>query len=156
MYFYEIQLLNQLIMTTPTKPNTGFWIIAIIALIWNCMGIFQFLSMTTMKEEIQQAMTVEQIALVDSLPSWYIAVFAAAVFGGLLGSLFLLLRKRWAIPLFLISLIAVLVQMLYWLLATAAMDVYGPQAIAMPLFVIIVAIFLYYYSKGAAQKGWLR
>ncbi|WP_290627345.1 hypothetical protein [Altibacter sp.] len=143
-------------MTTPTKPNTGFWIIAIIALIWNCMGVFQFLSMSLMKEELQQAMTVEQIALVDSLPSWYTAVFATAVFGGLLGSLFLLIRKRWAIPMFLISLVAVLVQMLYWLLATAAMDVYGTGAVVMPLLVIIVAIFLYYYSKGAAQKGWLR
>ncbi len=143
-------------MTTTNKPNTGFWIIAVLALIWNIMGVFQYLSSTLMKDEMRELMTEDQLALMDSLPAWYTAAFAIAVFSGLLGCLLLLMRRKWAVPVFLVSLLAVLVQMGYWLFATDAMEVYGTQAVIMPLIVIIVAIFLYFYSKGASQKNWLR
>jgi hypothetical protein len=142
-------------MTTQVKPKTSFWIIAVVALIWNIMGVFQFLSSTLMKEEMYETLTDPQIALLNSLPAWYNIVFAISVFAGLLGCVVLLLRKKIAIPLFLVSLIAVLVMMGYWLLVSNAMEIYGTEAVIMPLFVIIVAIFLYFYSKGAKQKGWI-
>lgn len=141
---------------TTTKPNTGFWIIAVLALLWNLMGVFQYLSSTLWADAIKEALPAEQVALMDALPSWYNYVFAVAVFSGVIGSLLLLLRKRLAVPVLGISLLAVLVQMGYWLFATEVMDVVGMTAVIMPLVVIIVAIFLYFYSKGAAQKGWLR
>jgi hypothetical protein len=140
---------------TTTKPNTGFWIIAVLALLWNLMGVFQYLSSTLWADAIREALPAEQVALMDALPSWYNYVFAVAVFSGVIGSLLLLLRKRLAVPVLGISLLAVLVQMGYWLFATEVMDVVGMTAVIMPLVVIIVAIFLYFYSKGAAQKGWL-
>lgn len=143
-------------MTTPIKPKAGFWIIGVIALLWNIMGVFQYLSTTLLKEEMEQALTEEQLALMSGLPSWYTGVFAIAVFSGLLASLLLLLRRKWAVSLFLISMLAVIVQMGYWLFATDAMEVYGTEAVVMPAIVIIVAIFLYFYSKGAAKKTWLR
>jgi len=140
---------------TTNKPNTGFWIIAVLALLWNLMGVFQFLVSTVMAEVVSDAIPEEQMALVNSLPSWYNYVFGIAVFAGLLGALLLLLRKKLAVPVFGISLLAVLVQMGYWLFATEVMDVMGLVSVVMPLIVIIVAIFLYFYSKGASQKGWL-
>jgi hypothetical protein len=143
------------IMTT-NKPNTGFWIIAVLALLWNLMGVFQYLATTLMADTINEALPEEQVALMNALPSWYSYVFAVAVFAGVIGCILLLIRKKLAVPLFGISLIAVLVQMGYWLFATDVMDVMGMQAVIMPLVVIIIAIFLYFYSKGAAQKGWLR
>jgi hypothetical protein len=144
-------------MTTPNKPNVGFWIIAVIALLWNLMGVYQYLALTLMKEEMSEALTEEQLALMTDLPSWYTGVFAIAVFAGALACILLLLRKKWAVSLFLISVLAVIIQMSYWLFATGAMEVYGTVgAVTMPIIVVIVAIFLYFYSKGAAKKGWLR
>lgn len=147
--------LKPIIMTT-NKPNTGFWIIAVLALLWNLMGIFQFLLATVMVDTMNDKVPEEQMALFNSLPSWYYYIFGVAVFAGVLGALLLLLRKKIAVPVFGISLLAVLVQMGYWLFATEVMDVVGMVSVVMPLIVIIVAIFLYFYSKGAAQKGWLR
>ncbi|KAA3624908.1 MAG: hypothetical protein DWP94_02320 [Flavobacterium sp.] len=141
---------------TTTKPNTGFWIIAVLALLWNLMGVFQYLSTTLWADEIKEALPAEQVALMEALPSWYSYVFAVAVFAGVIGSLLLLLRKRLAVPVLGISLLAVLVQMGYWLFATEVMEVVGMSSVVMPLVVIIIAIFLYFYGKGAAQKGWLR
>ncbi|PVW13797.1 hypothetical protein [Marixanthomonas spongiae] len=142
-------------MTTTTKPNTAFWIIAVIALIWNLMGTFNFLASNFMEDMLSEAYSEEELMLLESLPSWYAIVFGVAVFSGLLGCFLLLLRKKAAIGLFFISLLAVLLQMGYWIFATDVMDVMGPQAIIMPLVVIAICIFLYFYSKGAKQRGWL-
>lgn len=140
---------------TTNKPNTGFWIIAVLALLWNLMGVFQYLATTLMAEAVSEAIPEDQLALINDLPSWYNYVFAIAVFAGVIACILLLVRKKLAVPLFGISLIAVLIQMGYWLFGTDVMEVVGMSAVAMPLLVIIVAIFLYFYSKGAAQKGWI-
>ena len=143
-------------MTTPNKPSVGFWIIAVIALLWNLMGVYQYLAMTLMKEEMAEAMTEAQVALVTGQPAWFTGVFAIAVFAGILACILLLMKKKWAVSLFLISMLAVIVQMGYWLFATDVMEVYElAEAVTMPILVVIVAIFLYFYSKGAAKKGWL-
>jgi hypothetical protein len=141
---------------TTTKPNTGFWIIAVIALLWNLFGIYQYLLSTIWYDQVKEMMSPELNSIVEGLPSWYNYVFALAVFAGVIGSLLLLLRKKLAVPVFGISLLAVLVQMGYWLFATNVMEVEGMKSVIMPLLVIIVSIFLYFYSKGASQKGWLR
>lgn len=141
---------------TTSKPNTGFWIIAVLALLWNLMGVFQYLTTTLMADTLAEAIPEEQMALMNALPSWYNYVFAVAVFAGTIGCLLLLIRKKLAVPVLGISLLAVLIQMGYWLFATDVMDVMGMSSVIMPLVVIVVAIFLYFYSKGASQKGWLR
>lgn len=146
-------------MNTINKPNRGFWIIAIIALVWNIMGLFQFVAATFMQdsmlESYKELYTEEQVALFTNIPSWYYVVFGICTITGFLGCIALLLRKKMAIPLFLISLLTVLVVQGYWLLGTNTIDLMGMEAVIMPIIVIIICIFLYFYSKGAAQKGWL-
>jgi len=141
---------------TTNKPNTAFWIVAVLALLWNLFGLLQLLSMTVLADAAMAEMPAEVVDIVRGLPSWYNYVFALAVFPALLASLLLLFRRRLAIPLFGLSLIALLIQMGYWLLGTSIMEIEGVAAAIMPVIVIAVGIFLYYYSKGAAQKGWLR
>jgi hypothetical protein len=144
-------------MNAPTKPNKTFWIIAVLALLWNLIGIFFWVSENfLMTEEVRTTLPPEQLELMDAVPAWGIIVYGIAVFGGVLASVFLLACNKLAVPVFLVSLIAILVQMGYWIFAMDAIGVLGPQAIIMPLIVIAIAIFLYFYSKGAAQKGWLR
>lgn len=145
-------------MTNQNKPNTGYWIIAIIALLWNLMGVAAY-SMQTflMTDEMKAALPTEQMELINSSPGWLNIVFAIGVFSGLLGCIMLLIRKKLAVPLFAISLLMVLVQNIYGWTMTNAAEVYGSiQGYIMPLIVIIISIFLYFYSKGAAQKGWLK
>ncbi len=143
-------------MNTYNKPTRGFWIIAIIALLWNLMGVFQFLSSTIWKDLLFETLTENQINLFLNLPSWHSVVFCIAVVTGLLGSIFLLLRKKIAIPMFAISAIGVILQMGYWVFATEVIAVYGvTEAVTMPIIVVITAILLLFYSRTAASKGWL-
>ena len=143
-------------MNTYNKPTKGYWIIAAIALLWNIMGTFQFLSATVLKEMLYSTLTDAQIALFENLPSWYLIVFGIAVVTGVLGSLSLLFRKKMAILFFTISAIAVTIQMAYWVFATDVIEVYGTaDAVTMPVIVVITAIVLLFYSKTVARKGWL-
>lgn len=144
-------------MNTYNKPTKGYWIIGIIALLWNLMGTFQFLSSTVWKDLLFETITPPEIALFEGLPFWFPIVFCVAVVTGVLGSILLLLRKKLAILLFSVSLLAVLVQMGYWVFGTNLMDVYGTvEAITMPLLVVITSVVLLLYSRTVARKGWLK
>ena len=63
-------------MTTSHKPNVLFWVIGIIGLIWNAMGVFQFFAENFMKETLYEGYTEEQIALMDNMPAWISVIFA--------------------------------------------------------------------------------
>ncbi len=142
-------------MSTLVKPPTSFWVIAIIALLWNLMGVFQFFSATILLESVVAALPQEQADLYTGMPTWYLVVFGIAVFSGLLACITMLLRKKITIMLFGISLLTVLVSQGYWLFGTEIMSLLGMTAAVMPLIVIAISIFLYFYNKGAARNGWL-
>ena len=143
-------------MTTAIKPPKSFWVIAILALLWNLMGVSQFIGATFMLDTMVEGLPENQAELYRSIPSWYTVIFAIAVFTGLLGCITLLLRKSITIALFGISLVAVLVIQGYWVFGTDIIDIIGPTSLIMPLIVTVISIFLYFYSKGAAKNGWFK
>ncbi len=142
-------------MTTTTKPKAAYWVIAIIAFIWNIMGVMAYLQQAYMTDEAKQLLPEAERALYDNVPVWATAAFALAVFGGLLGSLSLLLRKKIANLLFTVSLLGIIVQMSYNFLLSNSIDVYGPVGMIMPIMILVLGIFLFMYSKNATTKGWL-
>jgi len=142
-------------MTTTTKPKAAYWIIAVIAFIWNIMGVMAYLRQAYMTDEAKQLLPEAERALYDNIPAWVTAAFALAVFGGLLGSLSLLLRKKIANLLFTVSLIGIIAQMAYNFFISNSMEVYGPGGMIMPIMILVLGIFLFMYSKSATTKGWL-
>ena len=138
------------------KPPIWFWIVGVITLLWNGMGVKAYLDQAY-NTEAHKAMynTPELLEMVANTPAWATAAFAVAVFGGVLGCIALLLRKKWARPIFLLSLIGIIVQMIYNLFMSGAMEVYGPGAVIMPIMVLIIGIFLIWLSKKGIAKGWL-
>lgn len=144
-------------MTTTNKPNTGFWIIGIIALIWNLMGVGAFVGQSFVSDEAKALLPPEQVELLNNIPTWVVIVFAIAVFSGLLGCILLLLKKKFAVSIFMISLLAVIVHQGHFFLTIDGVGIYGYlQGLIMPVIVILIAMFLYMYSKSAASKGWLQ
>jgi hypothetical protein len=138
------------------KPPAWFWVTAILALIWNAIGVFAYLGQAFMTDEMKTQLPPEQLALMESTPSWVTAAFAIAVWGGLLGSLALLLRKKWSKPVFLISLLAILGQMAYSIFMTNSAEIYGTlQGIVLPMLVIFIGILLYLLAGMAIRKGWM-
>lgn len=92
-------------------PTIGFWAAAGLGLAWNLFGIYQFVSTAggTVESLMASGLTKPQADLYVTLPLWLHAAFAIGVFGGMVGSLLLLLRKSWAVPVFVVSLLAYIV-----------------------------------------------
>lgn len=133
-----------------------YWILAVLFLLWNLMGVSQFFAITFISDESLARLSVEERALYESYPGWVTVVFALAVFGGTIGSIGLLLRKRWARLAFIISLIGIVPQMIQNVFMTDAREVYGPGSVVMPVMILVLGIFLVWYAGMCIRKGWLR
>ena len=141
-------------MTDTNKPNVIFWIIGVVALIWNGMGVNAYLQQAYNTEASTAELNTEQIALIDGLPAWMTALFAIAVFAGIIGAIALLMRKKMAAIILCISFAAATIQQLYWLFGTNATEVFSEmQPYLMPVMIIVFAAFLAWYSHNQKKKG---
>ena len=133
------------------KLPIWFWIVSVVALLWNLMGVMVYLGRAFISDEMIAALPEEQQAefLIEH-PAWYTAAFALAVFCGALGCLGLLLRKKWAYMLLLISMLAVLIQHTYIFVNSYQME------LVMPIMIIAISLFLVWFAKNAITKGWLK
>lgn len=141
-------------MTNSNKPTAVFWIIGIVALIWNILGVGAYLAQAYMTDEIKATLPQADQDMYNNMPAWVTAAFAIAVFAGLLGCIALLMRKSWAVPLFGLSLLGVLGQQVYNFFMQDYIEISGSRMI-MPIVVVIVAFLLLYYSRGLKSKGML-
>ncbi|WP_339751638.1 DUF4293 family protein [uncultured Winogradskyella sp.] len=137
------------------KPPIWFWIVSVLALIWNLMGVNQYLQQAYNTDSFKAMYTPDQLDQAAQQPAWYAASFAIAVFCGALGCIFLLLRKKWANIMFILSLIGIIGQMVYNLVLNDYIKDAGAFAISMQIVIPIVAVLLILLSKKAIAKTWI-
>ncbi|MDL3984320.1 hypothetical protein [Shewanella xiamenensis] len=138
-----------------TKAPLWFYVIAVVSLLWNIMGLLAFVIQMTMTPDAMAQMSPDQIKLYESTPAWLNFVFGFAVVSGVIGCLFLLIKKAFSYKVLLASLVAVLVQMGYVFGIQQAVAVLGTDALVMPSVVILWGIFLVWFSRLAVTKHWL-
>ena len=138
------------------SPPVWFWVISIVALLWYLMDTSAFFMRVLMTEEAIKAMPENQQHLYRDMPLWVNIVFACEVFCGTLGSIALLLRKKWALPSFVISILGTLAQTSNIWFLTDAISAMGAPAIVMPLVAIIIGAAMFVLAKFAISKRWLR
>ncbi|MDP5106970.1 MAG: hypothetical protein NWQ31_12465 [Polaribacter sp.] len=131
-----------------TKPSISFWVISVLALLWNLIGVMAYLTRAFITDEMIATLPEPQQAEFDVVyPAWVTAAFALAVFCGALGAIALLIRKKWATNLFLISAIAAFVQHVYIFLNVEV------NSFIMPVLVLLICVFLFWYTKKCADDG---
>lgn len=138
-----------------TSPRASFRAISILALAWNLIGVTMFFLHTGLSPEQIAALPDEQRMVYEAMPSWLAIFYGLSVFAGALGSLGLVLRRRWAVPLFVVSLASVLVQMIAIYALTPAWQASGASGLPMTLLIIGIAAFLLWYARRASARGWL-
>ena len=144
-------------MTTSQKPPISFWVISIVALIWNTMGVLAYIGQAFLTEEAIAAMPPEQQEIYRiEVPAWYTAAFAIAVSAGFGACILLLLRKKLANILFITSFIAVIVQSIYTFFMSPITDKMSGFDTGMSISIPIVAILLIIFSNKGIAKGWLK
>ena len=142
-------------MNTITKPTPLYWLISIVALFWNFMGIIAYLGQAYISDDALKMLPEENQLYFSYVPAWVTAAFAVAVFGGFLGAIGLIIRKKWAYFLFVISFLALVAQHVYNFFIQNYIEMTGSQMI-LPIVTFIVALFLIYFSKQKSQQGVIR
>ena len=100
----------------------------------------------------------EQLDFFYGFPVWVVACWALAVWGAVAGSILLLMRRRWAVAVFSVSLGAMVITYLhnFVLAETKMQDVVGREAIWFSLVIAIFAVAVFFYALAMAQRGVLR
>ena len=134
------------------KPTASYWIISVLALLWSLSGVYAYLSQAYMTDEVIASLPEPEQMYYNNVDAWVVAAFAIAVFAGTFGCLALLLRKKIAFALFIVSLIAVLLQGTYNFHIQEYMPIENVQMIWTTV-IILIALFLVWFSKDAIKKN---
>ncbi len=138
------------------KPATPFWILGAIFLLWNLLGLFGYYTQVTMTPEVMAAnFTEAQQAWMTGEPVWATAAYATAVTAGVIGAVLMLMRKALAVPFFMLSFIAVVVQDFNAFVLSDWQTVWGNSALFLPSVVFIICVVEIWYTRSSKAKGWL-
>lgn len=136
-----------------TQPPKWYLPVTIIALLWNLMGCAAYVMDMMMSPEAIAALPEAQRAMYDARPAWAVAAYATAVWAGAAGSLGLVLRKTWAMPLLLASLVALVIQDIgIFGMSGASAD---STAVVLQAMVMLIAIGLVLLGRKAAAHDWI-
>lgn len=130
------------------------WIVGVLALLWNSVGAFDYLMTESRNQAYMSKFTPEQLAYFYAFPMWVIFTWALSVWAGVLGSVLLLLRKRWAVPVFTISLAALLLTFFYnYVLTNGVAVMGGVGGLLFSAVIFVIAVALLVYARALARKG---
>jgi len=138
--------------TDQIRVHWGFWVVTALALLWNLLTAANFLAQ--MNGEILAGYRDVERIIVEGRPVWATGAFALAAFGGLLGSIFLLLKKSVAVLFFMLSLLGVVGTMLHAL--GLGIEFSRGELAGIVVMPVLVPVFLIWFSRFAANRGWLR
>lgn len=99
---------------------------------------------------------LDQRTVAEARPPWGMAAYAIAVWVGLAGAVMLVLRKKLAQPLMLVSLVATAVTFLPYAIVPDVRDNITPNDIAFALVVLAITWTIFWFARHSAQRGWLR
>lgn len=141
---------------TKAKLPTWFWIVAGLGLAWNIFGVVQFLSTFngTLESLMRNGLTSEQAKLYLNLPGWMTASFAIGVFGGVIGSILLLIRKKLSVSVFLLSLAGYIV-LYIGDITQGVFKVFGTPQVVILTSVVLIAAGLLWLSRRFTTSGHL-
>ena len=149
--------------TARTKTPWHLWVVGIVGTLWNAFGANDYYqtqagnleymagAADTMGVGAQGAMDYFQ-----SFPAWVDAFWALGVWGALAGTILLLLRTKYAVWAFAISLLGLAGTSVYQLVSETPEWATGTMNTVITIVIWSIATFLLIYSISMRDKGVLR
>jgi hypothetical protein len=145
--------------TTADTPDRSapwhFWVVAVVSLIWNCIGGFDY-TMSHLQGEAYMrgaGMSEAQIAFMATYPTWMHAVWAIGVWGSVLGSILFLLRSKWAFHAFVASTLGAAGALAYTATVGDGAKVMG---LMFPVIIVAICLVFTWYAWTMTKRGVLR
>jgi hypothetical protein len=137
--------------TKPAVP-AWYWAVAVAALLFEGAGAFLFANSLTLDPA---TLPLDQRAIYDATPQWMTIAWAVAIGTGLIGAVGLIMRRRFAEPALLISVIAVAVQFSGLFLVKQLRELTPDDHLLVPVVILVLAYGLWQTAKLAHRRGWL-
>ena len=134
------------------KAPIHLWIVGILAVLWNAIGAFDYAATQLKLDFYMSQFTQEQLDYFYAFPAWVDASWAIAVWGSLVASLLLLMRKALSAWLFGLAILAMAVTAVYNFFLSDGMAVMGDEAATFTVVIWVIALFLYFYSVAMAKR----
>ena len=148
-------------MTTDTTESGRstpwwFWVVAVLSLLWNAFGGYDYTMSHVQGEAYMRAggMSDAAIAFMHAYPTWMHAVWAIGVWGSVAGSILLLLRMRWALHAFVLSLLGAAGSAIHIAATPGGMAAMG--GLTFPIIICLVVVLLIWFSWAMTKRGVLR
>lgn len=129
-----------------------YWLVAVACLLFEGAGAYLFANSLTLDPA---TLPLDQRAIFDATPQWMTVAWAIAIGAGLFGAIGLLLRRRFAEPLLLGSLLAVAVQFSGLLLVRQLRELTPEEHLLVPIVILFLAYGFWQTAKLARRRGWL-
>jgi len=139
------------------KTPWHLWATGVFAVLWSSGGTINYVLTQTRNEAYISNFTPEQLTFFYGIPSWAIATWALAVWCGVIGGILLLLKKRLATPVFLISLIAFVITAFQNYVLSNGMEVMGdPFSLAFNAVIFLFILLFFLYARTMQKNGLLK
>lgn len=138
---------------TLTEPHWSFWVIAVLALIWNLMGCANYLM--HMNAEYVASLPESYQSGIGDHPVWATSAFAIVEFEAAIGCILLLIRKSYVLYILALSLIGMGGVLIYAVVGVFVLGTGGPLSLGGTTIYFVVAIVLVWYTDLAIKKNWI-
>ena len=135
------------------KAPMHLWIVGVLALLWNFMGCFDYLATQLKLESYMSNFSEQQLEYFYGIPAWAVSGWAIAVWIGIVGTVGLLMRRKWSVIAFIISLVGLALSSIYTLGMSNGLEIMGTSGTVMTILIWVVSIFLVWYSKQQVKAG---
>ena len=141
-------------VTSNGRTPWHLWVVGVLAVLWNSVGAFDYIMTETRNEGYMSQFTPEQLEYFYGFPAWVVAFWAIAVWGGVIGAVLLLLRKKPAVGVLLVSFLSMVVTTIYNFGLSDGLEVMGdPGSLAFSGLIFVVALLLFLYAKAMKKRG---
>jgi hypothetical protein len=138
---------------TPVPTPKHLWVVGVLGFLWDSMGAFDYIMTQTQNESYMQQFTPEQLEFFYGFPVWVVSLWAIAVWGGLLGTVLLLLRKKLATPVLLASFVAMVGTSIHNFGMSNGLEVMGGVGAVFSLLIFVFALGLWLYARAMTERG---
>lgn len=137
----------------PHRTPLHLWVVGILSLLWNAVGCFDYLATKLRLDFYMSQFTEAQLEYFYGFPAWLSIFWALGVWGALVGSLALLFRSRWAVTLFAVSLLGMIVSTVYTVFLTNGLDIMGAGGAVFSGVIFVIGVLLLFYARRMRAHG---
>ena len=136
------------------RPLAGwYWAGAFASLLFMLVAVVGYLVDVTGDPS---QLPLDQRVVAEARPIWAMAAYAIAVWAGLAGAILLVLRRKLAQPLLLVSLVAAVITFMPYAIVPGVRDNISTNDVAFAIAILAITWTIFWFARHSSQRGWLR